>query len=301
LRANRSNRAFCAYFELDCFVALLLAMTIYVSPAGTSVARAETPLERGAYLVNGIVACGNCHTPKDANGKALADQELAGGLVIEAPVFHAVASNITPDKATGIGGWSDEQIIDAIRNGKRPDGTIIGPPMPIDFYRNMSDSDARAIVAYLRSVKPIEHRVAKSTYKMPLPSAYGPTVTHVADVPAGNKVAYGHYLSNIAHCMECHTPMSPKGEPDMTRVGAGGRELPAFPSGMVTSANLTPANPDGIAHWTNAQVKQAITGGVRPDGRKLVLLMAFDWYKHVRPADLDAVVAYLRTLKPAKP
>ena len=269
--------------------------------AVTSPARAETPLERGAYLVKGIVACGNCHTPKDANGNALPDQELAGGLVIDLPVFHAVAPNITSDKATGIGGWTDEQIIDAIRNGKRPDGTIIGPPMPIDFYRNMSDSDARAIVAYLRSVKPIDHRVEKSTYKIPLPPSYGPPVVHVPDVPVSDKIAYGHYLANIAHCMECHTPMSPNGQLDMTRVGAGGRELPAFPSGMVTSANLTPANLDGIAHWTDAQVKQAITGGVRPDGRRLVLLMAFDWYKNVSPADLDAVVAYLRTLKPATP
>ena len=286
MRAKRSN-------PVAAFAALLLA--------AAPLAHAETPLERGAYLVNGIVACGNCHTPKGPDGLALPDQQLAGGLVIDAPVFHSIAPNITPDKATGIGNWSDEQIIDAIRNGKRPDGTIIGPPMPIDFYRNMSDTDARAIVAYLRSVKPIEHRVEKSTYKIPLPPSYGPTVTHVADVPMSNKVAYGHYLANIAHCMECHTPMSPKGELELTRIGAGGRELPAFPAGMVTSANLTPANPDGIAHWTDAQVKHAITGGVRPDGRRLVLLMAFDWYKHVRTADLDAVVAYLRTLQPATP
>ncbi len=266
-----------------------------------SLAHAETPLERGAYLVNGIVACGNCHTPKGADGVALPDQELAGGLVIDLPVFHAVAPNITPDKATGIGGWSDEQIIDAIRNGRRPDGTIIGPPMPIDFYRNMSDSDVRAIVAYLRSVKPIAHRVEKSTYKIPLPPSYGPPVVHVADVPVTDRIAYGHYLANVAHCMECHTPISPKGELEMARIGAGGRELPAFPAGVVRSANLTPANPDGIAHWSDAQVKEAITGGVRPDGRRLVLLMAFDWYKNVSPTDLDAVVAYLRTLKPATP
>ena len=277
-------------------------MTCFVGLVATvSTARAETPLERGAYLMNGIVACGNCHTPKDASGHALSDQELAGGLVIDLPVFHAVAPNITPDKATGIGGWSDKQIIDAIRNGRRPDGTIIGPPMPIEFYRTMSDSDVRAIVAYLRSVKPIAHRVEKSSYRIPLPPSYGPPVVQVADVPPSNKVAYGHYLANIAHCMECHTPMKPTGQLDMARVGAGGRELPAFPSGVVTSTNLTPANPDGIAHWTDAQVKAAITGGVRPDGRKLVLLMAFDWYRTVRPADLDAVVAYLRTLKPAKP
>ena len=264
-------------------------------------AAAETPVQRGAYLMRGVVACGNCHTPKDAAGNRIEAQELSGGVVINDPAFRAVAPNITPDKETGIGNWTDAQIIDAIRNGKRPDGTIIGPPMPIEFYAHISDSDVQAIVAYLRSVKPIRHAVEKSKFNIPLPPAYGPPVVHVADVPRTDKLTYGKYFANIGHCMECHTPMSPKGGLDMTRVGAGGRELPAYPAGMVSSANLTPANPDGIAHWTDAQVEDAITGGVRPDGRRLVLLMAFDWYKNVSPADLDAVVAYLRTLKPATP
>jgi mono/diheme cytochrome c family protein len=165
---------------------------------------------------------------------------------------------------------------------------------------NMSDSDVLAIVAYLRSVKPISHKVEKSTFKIPLPDNYGPAVVHVADVPSGNTAAYGKYLADIGHCMECHTPMV-RGELDVARIGAGGRELPAFPAGVVISANLTPANPHGIAGWTDAQVKNAITGGVRPDGTRLVLLMAFDWYKNITPTDLDALVAYLRTLKPAKP
>jgi hypothetical protein len=100
--------------------------------------------------------------------------------------------------------------------------------------------------------------------------------------------------------MECHTPMTGD-HLDMARVGAGGRELPVFPAGVVTSANLTPANENGIANWTDAQIEDAIVKGIRPDGRHLVLLMAFDWYKSITTADLDALVAYLRTLKPAKP
>ena len=263
-------------------------------------ARAETPLERGTYLVRGIVACGNCHTPKGPDGVALEDQELAGGTIFQAPAFEAVAANITPDPETGIGKWTDQQIIDAIRNGKRPDGSTIGPPMPIGFYRNMSDTDVRAIVAYLRSVKPISHRLAKSKFDMKLPDAYGPSVTHVADVPPTNRIAYGQYVANIAHCMECHTPIA-QGRLDTSKLGAGGRELPVFPAGVIISPNLTPANPTGIAHWSNAQVETAIIDGVRPDGRALVRTMAFDWYRHTRRQDLDALVAYLRTLKPATP
>jgi mono/diheme cytochrome c family protein len=263
-------------------------------------AHAESALERGTYLVRGIVGCGNCHTPKGPDGRALADQELSGGVVFKAPTFVSVAANITPDPETGIGKWTDQQIIDAIRNGKRPDGTTIGPPMPVGFYRNMSDTDVRAVVAYLRSVKPISHKLAKSTFNMTLPDSYGPPVTHVPDVPRGNPITYGHYLANIAHCMECHTPLL-KGQLDTSKFGAGGRELPVFPEGMVVSANLTPANPTGMARWTDPQVEKAITEGVRPDGRELVRTMAFDWYRNTRKADLDALVAYLRTLPPSKP
>jgi mono/diheme cytochrome c family protein len=278
-------------------VAMTLAVAMALSPG---VVRADSQLDRGDYLMNGVIACGNCHTPKGPDGRALADQELSGGLVIDAPAFHAVAPNITPDDATGIGRWTDEQLVNAIRNGKRPDGTTIGPPMPIPFYRNMSDTDVRAIVAYMRSVTPISRKVEKSSYQIPLPDSYGPPVTDVADVPGGNKVEHGRYLAEIGHCMECHTPMV-NGQLDLARIGSGGREIAAFPAGVATTANLTPANPDGMARWTDAQVKDTITGGVRPDGRRLVLLMAFDWYKNISPDDLDDLVAYLRTLKPATP
>jgi mono/diheme cytochrome c family protein len=240
----------------------------------TLAVRAETPLERGTYLMQSIVACGNCHTPKDRDGKPIADRELAGGFVINAPIFHSVSPNITPDKETGIGNWTDDQIVDAIRNGKRPDGTIIGPPMPIQYYRSLSDS------------------------KIPLPAQYGPTVTGVLDMPRTDKVAYGRYLATaLGHCMDCHTPMV-NGRSDMTKVGAGGREFEVHGGGLITSTNLTPANDAGIARWSDAQVKDAIAQGVRPD-RALVPLMAFEWYKNISPDDLDALVAYLRTLKPA--
>jgi mono/diheme cytochrome c family protein len=275
---------------------LAAALAIILLPA---LAAAQTPLERGKYLMSSIVACGNCHTPKGPSGKALADKELSGGTEIDAPIFAAIVPNITPDKETGIGNWTDDQIINAIRNGKRPDGTTIGPPMPIAFYRGMSDTDVKAIVAYLRSVKPIKNKVDKSTYKIPLPPNYGPAVTHVADVPRTDKIAYGKYLATgLGHCMDCHTPMV-KGRSDMTRMGAGGNQFESPVGGIIISANLTPANPNGIAKWTDAQLKTAIKEGKRPD-RPLVRLMAFDWYQNLSDADADALIAFLRSLKPVK-
>lgn len=254
---------------------------------------------RGQYLINGIMACGNCHSPRGADGSLLPGQELSGGTVFDEAGFKAVASNITPDRETGIGNWTDLQLATAIREGKRPDGSLIGPPMPFEFYRNISDADLHAIVAALRAVKPVAHAVGKSQYSFPLPPAYGPPIMHVADVPRGATPAYGKYLADIGHCLECHTPRV-KGQLDLARLGGGGRELPDFRGGVVVSANLTPGNPDGIAHWTNAQIKTAITTGVRPDGRRLVPLMAFYAYKTMNNTDMDALIAYLRTLRSVK-
>jgi mono/diheme cytochrome c family protein len=275
-----------------------LAAAAMMGAASTSLA--ETPLERGTYLMNSVVACGNCHTPKGPDGHAIAGKELSGGDPIDSPVFHAVPQNITADKETGIGNWTDAQIIAAIREGKRPDGTIIGPPMPIPFYRDMSDTDVKAIVAYLRAATPIKNTTEKSTYKIPLPPAYGPPVTHVADVPRANQVAYGKYLATgLGHCMDCHTP-AVQGRPDFTRMGAGGNPFGAPGGGVIMSANLTPGNPNGVAGWTNDQIKTAITQGKRPD-RPLVRLMAFDWYKNISNEDLNDLIAFLRSLKPVKP
>lgn len=277
---------------------IFAAISVFAMSAVSSAA-AETPVERGKYLMDSIVACGNCHTPKGPNGQAIAGKELSGGNPIVSPVFQAIPGNITPDKETGIGNWTDDQIVDAIRNGKRPSGTIIGPPMPIAFYRGMSDSDVRAIVAYLRTVPAISNKVEKSTYKIPLPPSYGPPVTHVADVPRTDHIAYGKYIATgLGHCMDCHTPVV-QGRNDMTKLGAGGNSFGAPNGGVIISANLTPGNPSGVAGWTNQQVKDAITKGMRPD-RPLVRLMAFDWYQNISGEDLNDLVLFLRSLKPVK-
>src|SRR3546814_2358252 len=128
-----------------------------------------------------IGACSNCHTPQGPDGP-LPGMELAGGLKMEDPAFTAYGANLTPDVETGIGGWSDAEIVTAIREGRRPDGSMIGPIMPIALYSRMSDRDVRAIVAYLRTLKPVRNEVPESVYSFPLPPAYGPPVTPVPEV-----------------------------------------------------------------------------------------------------------------------
>lgn len=255
-------------------------------------ASAESLLDRGKYLMETIVACGNCHTVQGP----VAGPELAGGAVIKEPFGTAYASNITPDKKTGIGSWTDAQIIAAIREGKRPDGSIIGPPMPIALYRDMSDEDAKAIVAYLRQVKPVSNVVPKSQYKVPLPPNYGPPVANVVAPSPSDKVAYGAYLAGpLGHCTECHSTPNQKGIPDFENMTGGGGLSFHGPWGVSHAPNITPT---GIGNWSDGDIKKAITDGVRPNGSKLMPPMAYAYYKGIRPADLDAIVAYLRTLKP---
>ena len=262
-------------------------------------ARAETLMERGTYLMGGIVACGNCHSTRGKDGAFRPGMEMAGGFLLEEKIMTAFAPNITPDRATGIGAWTDAQIITAIREGKRPDGTIIGPPMPIEMYRGISDDDAKALVAYLRALKPVRNEVPKSTYRIPLPPSWGPPVGHVATPPKGDKVRYGAYLAGpLGHCMECHTPMIAGGHRDYAkRSGAGGFHL-VGPWGEVVSANITPDRETGIGKWSDAEIKRAITAGVRADGSPLSPPMGFGFYKTMTDDDLGALVAYLRSLKP---
>lgn len=273
----------------------LLAGALAAFAAGP--AAAETPLERGDYLMNGPVACGNCHTTINPDGSPVPGMELAGRLLEDIPEFTAYAPNITQDKETGIGAWTDEQIITAIREGKRPDGTIIGPPMPIGLYRSMSDTDVEAIVAYLRQVPAVKNEVPNSTYRIPLPPDYGPPVGEVADVEPGVTVEYGEYLAGpIAHCVECHTPMGPAGPDFANRLAAGGFEFRG-PWGVSVSANLTP-HEDGIRDYTDEEIVAMVTTGTRPDGSRMFPPMGYAYYANIKPDDMKAIVAYLRSLPP---
>ena len=264
-------------------------------------ATAETLYERGAYLMRSVVACGNCHTLGSLEGRPVAGMELAGGNVWDEKPFTAYAPNITPDKETGIGGWTDEQIIAAIREGKRPDGSIIGPPMPIGLYRGISDRDARAIVAYLRKVKPIRNKVPRSVYRIPLPPAYGPPVRSVPEVPRKDRVKYGEYLAGpLGHCIECHTPFAKPGRRDFkNRLGGGGFVITGM-WGTTVAANITPDKKTGIGNWSDRQIKSAITTGYRATGEKMYPPMGYRFYQNIRREDLDAIVAYLRSLKPVR-
>ena len=189
---------------------------------------AETLFERGSYLVNKIGACGRCHTPRDVQGKPIAAMALAGGFAFDdGGIGHVVGPNITPDRETGLGNWTEAQIVKALRYGERPDGTIVGPPMPVDTYRTMLDRDLAAIAAYLHRIKPIRHAVPRTTYKNP-PAAHDPAEVRVEAPSRQDKFAYGAYLAGpVGHCFGCHTVLRQDGSSlDRTKFYAGGGSWP---------------------------------------------------------------------------
>jgi mono/diheme cytochrome c family protein len=270
-----------------------IVLTALVLGAGSG-AFAEPSLERGEYLVRGPAGCGNCHTPQGPNGPDMAN-ELGGFMVEKSDLMEAWAPNITPGGR--VAEWSDADLAKAIREGIRPDGTVIGPPMPIGLYRGLSDDDLMSMVMFLRTVAASDNIVPASTYNIPLPPAYGPPIDSVAAVPEGVTVEYGAYLAGpVAHCLECHTPMGPQGPMLDTHMGAGGFEFHG-PWGVSVSANLT-SSEDGLAGYTDDELRAMITTGVRPDGSRMLPPMGYGYYANTKPEDIDAIILFLRQLPP---
>jgi hypothetical protein len=169
--------------------------------------------------------------------------------------------------------------------------------MPFSLYKGLSDTDLAAIVAFLRTLAPIEHTVPKSVYNFPLPPAYSPPVEHVADIPRGPTAEYGAYMAGpIAHCLECHTPLGPQGPMYDGHLGQGGFHFPG-PWGDSVSANIT-SSEAGLKGFSDAEVARMVTEGVRPDGSRMLPPMPYAWLAKMTPDDLTAVILYLRTLPP---
>jgi mono/diheme cytochrome c family protein len=260
---------------------------------------AQTPAERGSYLVNTVLTCGNCHTPKGPNGQDVMDKAFSGGLSWDEPPFKVTAPNITPDKETGIGNYTDAQLKAVLRKGVKANGVPVAMVMPSGFYEIMTERDLNAVVAYLHTLKPVSNKVADPIYKMP----QGHPIPPGGDKPfteamLTDKVKKGQYLATIAHCMECHTPFGARGRDFENKLGAGGAEFPG-PWGVSVSRNITSSKIKGLGSWTDAEIKRAITQGISKDGSHLKPPMGFGYYAKMTDADLDAVVAFLRTV-PAK-
>ena len=271
----------------------IAALALAIAPAA-----AQTPLERGKYLVEGILTCGNCHTPRGPGGVLDTSKRHAGGpQVWETAEYRVHPSNVTPDNETGIGRWTAGQIKTAIRDGRRPSGQQLSPQMPYAYYKIFASADLDAVVAYLQSlpsvprqVEPPVYKVKKMTVDVP-PGAEKP----LSEAAMKDAAKRGFYLVTVGHCMECHTPAVNGHRDFKNALGTGGERFEG-PWGASVSRNITPHKTNGIGAWTDDEVKGAITEGVRKDGTKLRPPMGYDWYARMTDADLSAIITYLRTL-----
>jgi mono/diheme cytochrome c family protein len=255
--------------------------------------------ERGAYLVNGVGGCSNCHTPRGPGGATdlLLDKRLSGSTqTFQAPQYTVKGSNLTPDRATGLGAWTDDQIKIAIAQGKSRDGRQLAPNMPSAAYAIMTARDRDAIVAYLRSIPAVSNAVQKPEYKAPFEITRFPENTEWPEENLKDTVKRGQYMAALGHCMVCHSKGTPPDKMDYVNgMGGGGRKFGAQQN--VTAANLTTK---GVASWTLAEFKRALQEGVSKDGRKLNPPMVdfAQYYKTMTDDDISAIFAYMKSLKP---
>jgi mono/diheme cytochrome c family protein len=277
-------------------VTCLLAPVSITAAQGTPSA---AEIARGRYVFGATGGCG-CHT-------APSTPINAGGRRYDGPFGTVYSTNITPDKQTGIGGWTDEQIITAIRLGRRPNGERLLPVHPFPTFNGMAEEDLRALVAFLRSTTPVHRPNPPKKISVPLfesvflpawLAAFAPRESPPAKAPTSG-LARGEYLVKaVAHCGECHTPRT------MTMASDNSRFLAGTPKGPEDQAmpNITPDRETGIGKWSVEEIADYLGSGNKPDGDVAGGLMGeviegtLAGYKHMTQADLIAIAQYLKSI-----
>jgi mono/diheme cytochrome c family protein len=289
-------------------MAPILYLSVLLLMVAASDAAAQTTPEqiaRGKYVFGAAAGCG-CHT--------VAKQPLnAGGRKYDGPFGTVYSSNITPDPTTGIGKWTDEQIITATRLGRRPNGERLIPVHPYTVFNGMTEQDLKDVVAYLRSVPPVNRATPAKKISVPMfESVFLPawlaTFAAIETPPksaATSGVARGEYLTRaVSHCGECHTPRTMTMAVDNTRFLAGNPKGKG-PEGSAVP-NITPDRETGLGSWTEEQITDYLETGNKPDGDVAGGLMAeviqgsSAGYKDLTKADRLAIAKYLKSIPPIK-
>jgi mono/diheme cytochrome c family protein len=265
----------------------------------TGAAAQETLLERGSYLVNAVMACDGCHTPRGPAGFDMSRRFSGGAQVWDEPAYLVRGSNISSDRETGIGGWSANDLKRMMVDGMRPNGVPVAPQMPYAFYKILTPRDLDAVVAYTLSVPAVRNQVPAPVYRGPM---------HAELIPGAEKpfsedmlkdtVKRGFYLGTIAHCMECHS-RRPDGKADYVKWNGKGGYVFKSPKGSATTKNISSHKTAGVGAWTDAELKRSLTHGVDRSGRPFALQMQRQMYfSKMTDADLNAIVAWVRTIPP---
>jgi len=293
------------------------------SAAAGNDAEQNTLLERGRYLAETVALCAHCHSaPNDAiDGRPPLVANYAG---IDCPDWgkdenprgkdspdfvtsNLCEPNITPDPATGIGGWSKTDIIRAFRDGLRPDGAPLHPNMWLNL-RAVSDEDADAIATYIKTLPPVVHEqpgrgqvLSQRMYKAVIASL-SPSRAKTPD--RSDEVAYGKYLMDIGRCRYCHTPNDAPGRERKgkaftggARYWVGGRYLPG--ARVIDTPNLT-THPEGLGNLSRADFIALfrLRGSGRPATLATNTVMPWVAFANMTDQDLGAIWAYLQSVPP---
>lgn len=277
---------------------LFLLIALSPAPAGT----ADTAIARGAYLA-AAAGCDQCHTDTGNGGLAYAGGR---GLATEFGVIST--PNITPDPATGIGGWSLGDFVGAMRWGIAPDGTHYTTAFPFPYFARMTDSDLGDLKAFLDSLAPVSRPGTGGAASLALfprmRAALGAALAanfpppRVAEPPPTDpRIARGAYLvTAVGHCGQCHTPLNWYGAPDARRdlAGSSGR------LGTPKAPDITPDPKSGIGSWSEDQIVDLLATGGTPDGDFVGGAMAEIVRNTARLTDDDrrAIAAYLKAVPP---
>ena len=290
--------------------------------AGEGGAPVDPEVARGEYLVNVVSVCTDCHTPRNPDGSPDMDNYLAGVECFvdadpaDADVGCLSSRNLTNDE-TGLKNRSDEEIKNMFLSGLRPNGDALHPIMPYWSYGNMTEEDADAIVAFLRTVQGVEHELPPNQAPF-LPPAEPAVRVDLDEVPEpdSSEARYesamrGRYLAAQAGvCLECHTPETEPGTPeprDLSLAFSGGSMFardalglpPVFPEEIYTR-NLT-SDATGLADWTRQDIVRLLKEGMTPDDTIACPPMpAGPMGAYARLTDEDAldIATYLKWLPP---
>jgi len=258
--------------------------------------------ERGRYLAGGCLYCHSPHDWKAPGTPIVAGMEGSGEVepYTDLP-GRIVAPNLTPDKETGAGSWTDDMFARAIREGIGHDGRALFPLMPFQNFRELSDEDLASVVVYLRSLPPVRHELPKTEIIFPVKylirSVPQPLNSPVPDInPQTEPQKYAAHMVRIAGCADCHTPAE-RGEEIQGMAFAGGMPL-IGPWGRAASANITP-DETGIKYYTEDTFLQAVRTGI-VNGQALSPAMPSVAYRDLNDADLKAIFSLLRAQKPVQ-
>jgi hypothetical protein len=294
------------------FAFLVLRRPPQAPPSAIRVAMTPERIARGRHLFEILCNCGGCHSPRDFsrfNGPEIVAQRGSGFVFPEefGMPGRVAAGNITPDRGSGIGAWSDGEKMRAIREGVRRDGTALFPMMPYRFYRHMSDEDVEALVAYLNQLPPVPSSLPPTAIDFPvnlmIKGAPAPAGS-VAPPDRNDRVKYGEYLVRLGGCLDCHTPME-RGRFVESRQLSGGREF-RMAGGLVVSANITPDD-SGIGSWSErqfidkfAEYRDYARNGPPPASPANFTMMPWLTLCQLPDDDLGAVFTFLKTQKPVR-